>query len=248
MYDYQVYTLWLVIPTVVAFVLFYAFSITLCQYVKGVKDSTLQVLDLLIGDTIKEIQPVLIYAAFQLVGCALMTFWYEFLVDLSYSCDPDLDCYPFPIGFTTAVTWSIPPIENCSDYDILPDNMTIICFTFSLDYAGAIGEALGVFTFAGLGIRFMTEIVKWIQKKVGAKCGYILMLSLGISYLTVTIVVYFLGTLVPVLRPLVVGPSKQVQYFVYSLTFLVGFVVVPTAYLFFSNDDDSDGSRGDPGV
>ena len=238
MYDYQVYTLWLVIPTVVGFVLFFVLSIALCQYARG---STLKVVEYLIGepedikeekDWIQQIQPVVIYAAFQLTGCALMTFWYEFLVDLSYGCDPDLDCYPFPVGFSTAVTWSIPPIENCSDYEILPDNMTIICFTFSFDYAGAIGEALGVFGFAALGIRIMTEIVKSLQKKVGARCCYILMVSIGVSYLTVTIIVYFLGTLVPVLRPLVVGPSKQVQYFVYSVTFLVGFVVVPTAYLF----------------
>ena len=261
MHDYLVYTLWLVIPTVVGLVLFYVFSIALCCYVGG---SILGVIKFLFGDIIEERddeddedepqyfikdQPlkgrflmVVLSAAFQLMVCAMMTFWYEFLVDVSYSCDPDLDCYPFPVGISTAYTFSIPPIENCSDYEILPDNMTIICLTFSFDYPGAIGQAGGVFAFAALGMRLMTGIVIWLQSRDRVRCGNILMLSLCIVYFIVTILVYLLGTLVPVFRPLVVGPPKQIQFFVYSTTFLVGFVAVPTAYLRQSQscDDDDD--------
>ena len=250
MHDYLVYTLWLVIPSVVGFVLFYVFSIALCCYAGG---SIFGVTKFLFGDIIEKrddeddeeyFTAFVLIAAFQLMGCAILTFWYEFLVDVTYSCDPNLDCYPFPVGFGTAVTWSMPPIENCSDYEILPDNMTIVCLTFSFDYPGAIGQTGGVFAFAALGMRFITGIVIWLQSRGRVRCGYILVFSLWIVYFAVTILVYLLGTLVPVFRPLIVGPPKQIQFFVYSMTFFLGFVLVPAAYLWQSRsktpsaDDD----------
>ena len=58
---------------------------------------------------------------------------------------------------------------NCSDYEILPDNTTIVCFTFTFDYHEAIGAAGGVFAFAVFGIRAVIEIIVWLKNKHGVE-------------------------------------------------------------------------------
>ena len=260
MYDYQVYALWLLIPSILGLVVFGVGSIVVCICAGG---SIIGVIKFLLGDIIKERdeeddderqyyiqdQPLkggflmaVMIAAFQFVICALMTFWYKFLVDVTYSCDSNLDCYPFPVGFSTAIPQNIPPIVNCSDYEILPDNTTIVCLTFTFDYPRAIGEAGGVLAFAVLGIRVMIGIVVWLQSKGRVRWAYVLMFVLCLVYMIGVLLVYLLGTLVPVFRPLVVGPPKQMQFWVYSMTFLFGFIFIPLAYLFQSirlfDDDD----------
>ena len=160
-----------------------------------------------------------------------MTFWYVFLVDVTYGCVSHLDCFPFPVGVSAAIATNMTPIINCSDYEILPDNMTVLCFTFVFDYPQAIGAAGGVFAFAVLGIRAMIGILIWLQNRNSDGCGICLMFVLFIVYLMGTITVYLLATFVPVFRPLVIGPPKQIQFVVYSITFVAGFIMVPLAYL-----------------
>ena len=251
MYDYNVYSLWLVIPTVVGLFLLYivSFALYCC-----VGDSIIGVVKFLLGDIIEErdvngsknyyirgqplkgsFRNVIISNTFQLTACALMTFWYVFLVDVTYGCVSHLDCFLFPVGVSTAVAGNMTPIMNCSEYEILPDNMTVLCFTFVFDYPQAIGAAGGVFAFAVLGIRAMIGILMWLQNRNSDGCGICLMLVLTTMYFIGTITVYLLGTLVPLFRPLVIGPPKQIQFFVYSITFLTGFIMVPSAYLFQSH-------------
>ena len=107
-----------------------------------------------------------------------MTFWDTFLVDVTYSCDPNFDCYPLPLA---SITYrSIPPIVNCSDYVTLPDNMTIVCFTFTFDYSQAFGAAGGVFAFAVFGIRIVLGIIIWLKSKYRKCCLSIVLF--GIFY------------------------------------------------------------------
>ena len=163
--------------------------------------------------------------SFMITSCALMTFWDTFLVDVTYSCDPNFDCYPLPLASITHQ--SIPPIVNCSDYVTLPaDNMTIVCFTFTFDYSQAFGAAGGVFAFAVFGIRIVLGIIIWLKSKCG-KCCLVIVLF-GISFGSIIGGILLAGyilliCLVPVFRPLLVETTRMLYLLVYFTTFGVGF-------------------------
>ena len=171
--------------------------------------------------------------SFMITSCALITFWDKFLVDVTYSCDPNLDCYPLP--FPGITYQNIPPIVNCSDYVTLPDNMTIICFTFMFDYSQAFGAAGGVFAFAVFGIRTVIGIMTWL-KSVCLKCC--LLFWLTIFYIVLMFGGALLGTLVPVFRPLLLGPTRLLHFSVYTLTFGVGFCIIPMLFLCQDNTEN----------
>ena len=258
MYDYLVYALWLTIPASVASLLPYVVIILLCCSVR-VRSSTAGMVKFLLGDLVEKKQEedgtkyliqghplkgrflsMATVCTFMITSCALMTFWYEFLVDMTYSCDPIHDCYPLPApsfrNFKT-LDLRIPPIVNCSDYETLPDNTTIICFTFTFDYPHAFAAAGGVFAFAVFGIRTVIGIMVWLKSNPWKCC---LLFSLFIFYFVVGLGAVLLGTLVPVFRPLMLGPTRVLHLIVYIITFAVGFMVIPTLFMcstFLDNKD-----------
>ena len=259
MYNYLVYQLWLSIPASAIAVLPFVVIVLLCCSVKF-RSSTAGMVKFLLGDLVEmkeeeeeeeedgtkyliQGQPLqgvflsmVTYCTFTITSCALMTFWYEFLVDVTYSCDPNLDCYPVPapsFSFDNIKNayLSLPPIVNCSDYETLPDNTTIVCFTFTFDYPQAFGAAGGVFAFAVFGIRAVIGILIWLKSNAWKRC---LLFSLVTSYFVVSLGAILLGTLVPVFRPLMLGPTRALHLSVYILTFAVGFIVMPVFFLIYS--------------
>ena len=176
-----------------------------------------------------------LFSGYLLAVCALTTFWFVFLVDVTYSCDPNLDCYPFPAGFSKVITWNIPAIINCSDYEILPDNTTIVCFTFTFDYHEAIGAVGSVFAFMVFGIRAMIGIIVWLQNKHSVEfskaAGYCLLSLLSAFSFIIITLGWLLATLVPIFRPLLLGPPKSLHFMVYGATFIADFLVIPMMYL-----------------
>ena len=250
MYNYLVYALWLSIPATVVSVLPYVVIILLCCSVRF-RSSTAGMVKFLLGDLVEKkeeedgtkyliqgrplkgrfLSMVTVYS-FMITSCALMTFWYEFLVNETYSCDPNFDCYPIsPPSFSNfkMLDLRIPPIVNCSDYEILPaDNMTIICFTFIFDYPQGLAAAGGVFAFALAGTRVIIGIMIRLKRRC---CKCCLLVLLSIVYAIVGIDAVLLSTFFPVFRPLIGGLSKVLQLTVYIATFFVGFVLIPTVYL-----------------
>ena len=218
MYNYLVYYLWVTVPALVVLVFSYVVVILLCCSVRF-RSSSAGMVKFLLGDLVEKkeeedgtkylIQGQPLNRAFlttmalgtlMITSCALMTFWYEFLVDVTYSCDPNLDCYLYPApSFSFKMYFSIPPIVNCSDYETLPDNMTIICFTFTFDYSQAFGAAGGVFAFAVFGIRTVIGIMVWLKSNAW-KCCFLF--SLVIFYFVVSFGASLLP-LVPVFRPVI---------------------------------------------
>lgn len=143
---------------------------------------------------------------------------------MTYSCDPNLDCYPLPLASITY--WSIPPIVNCSDYVTLPDNMTIVCFTFTFDYSQAFGAAGGVFAFAVFGIRIVLGIIIWLKSKCRKYCLIIVLFGISFGGIIggILLVGYILLVcLVPVFRPLLVETTRMLYLLVYFTTFGLGF-------------------------
>ena len=176
-----------------------------------------------------------------ITSCALMTFWYEFLVDVTYSCDPNLDCYLYPApSFSFKTYFSIPPIVNCSDYETLPDNTTIICLTFTFDYPHAFAAAGGVFAFAVFGIRTVIGIMVWLKSNAWKCCLSFLLVT---SCFVVSLGAILLSTLVPVFRPLMLGPIRALHLGVYIITFAVVFMLIPWLFVcstFLDNKDRDD--------
>ena len=253
-YNYLVYELWLIIPATVIAALSYVIGILHCCCVRH-QSSAAGMVKFLLGDIVEKkeeedgtkyliqghplnggvLRIVTIYSS-MITSCALMTFWYEFLVDVTYSCDPNLDCYPVPPpSFTVHNIPSIPPIVNCSDYEPLPGNVTIVCFTFTFDYSQAFGAAGGVFAFAVFGIRTVIGIMTWL-KSVCLKCC--LLFWLTIFYIVLMFGGALLGTLVPVFRPLLLGPTRLLHFSVYTLTFGVGFCIIPMLFLCQDNTEN----------
>ena len=105
----------------------------------------------------------------------------------------------------------------------LPDNMTIICFTFTFDYSQAFGAAGGVFAFAVFGIRIVLGIMIWLSK-CGRGCLTIVFFSIISFGFPILLVGYILLIcLVPVFRPLLVETTRMLYLLVYFTTFGFGF-------------------------
>ena len=254
MYNYQVYELWLIIPATVVSVLPYVVIILLCCSAR-LRSSTAGMVKFLLGDLVgkreekdgtkyliqgyplkKKLLYMVMFYCLMITSCALMTFWYEFLVDVTYSCDTNLDCYPIPalyISFSfNNFSLNIPPIVNCSDYVPLPDNMTIICFTFTFDYSRAFGAAGGVFAFAVFGIRTVIGIMIWLKSECQKCCLFIL---LSIFFFVLGMGGFLLAVFVPVFRPLLLGPTRMVHFFGFIITFYFGFIWIPLLVIKYQN-------------
>ena len=251
MYNYLVYALWLIIPAAVVSALPYVVCVLLCCSVR-LQSSTAGMVKFLLGDLVEKkeedgtkylikghplkgffLSMVTVYS-FMITSCALMTFWDTFLVDVTYSCDPNFDCYPLPLA---SITYrSIPPIVNCSDYVTLPDNMTIVCFTFTFDYSQAFGAAGGVFAFAVFGIRIVLGIIIWLKSKCRKYCLVIVLFGIPIAVPiigSILLVGYILLIcLVPVFRPLLVETTRMLYLLVYFMTFGAGFNGIILLFVF----------------
>ena len=82
--------------------------------------------------------PIFLYAAF-------ITFWGIFIIDQSFACDPDRDCFAY--NLTSGDILGKDPVDNCSDFDSM-DNVTVICYHFVFQYAEGFGAAGGVIALA----------------------------------------------------------------------------------------------------
>ncbi len=144
------------------------------QFTPIAEDFTKGAVKLLFGDIFKEVsldgKPVLtmynrkvtyfmaqpFFVATILVfagGFAL--FWTVFLIDESYACDPNLDCYPvLRKGFVLL------PISNCSEFQ-LQANVTILCYQFVFEFAEGIGAMGGLVTVVVLSVKLVTAILFW---------------------------------------------------------------------------------------
>ena len=109
----------------------------------------------------RRISPVFIPAFFLvlpgLFSCFFASFWQMFLTGESYTCDPDLDCFPFHLHMGPIQE---NPIENCSDY-ITDDNITIICYQFVFKFADATALIGGLLTFTAVSIKLLGTVLVW---------------------------------------------------------------------------------------
>jgi len=96
---------------------------------------------------------------------AFATFWAVFLIEESFACDENLDCFPVRSNSSHTLGLLIQdvPIKDCSKF-ILADDIQVLCFRYSLNYAEALGAAGGVFLIATTFIRGHLEVLMEILR------------------------------------------------------------------------------------
>ena len=100
------------------------------------------------------------------LGPTFMSFWVSFVVNETFVCDPQLDC--FVRNPSTHIVLSSEPLDDCTSYD--NTNGTVVCFQFVFDLTKGFSSAVGFMGVAVVYCRLYTFIMIWIQEFCSNKC------------------------------------------------------------------------------
>ena len=92
---------------------------------------------------------------------AFVAFWASFLVEETYVCDPELDCFSLDSS-SFATTNDQQPISNCTDHE----NSTIVCFQFAFDCTSGFATAGGVLVVAVTSLKVYGILLVWLMGTV----------------------------------------------------------------------------------
>ena len=125
-----------------------------------------------------------------ILGPTFVSFWVLFLVNETFVCDPQLDC--FLRDPSTLIVFSSEPLDNCtSSYD--STNGTVVCFQFIFDLTKGFSSAVGFMAVAVVYCRLYISIMIWLQKfgrnKYQMTISYIMHIVITIIFVLIIIVV-----------------------------------------------------------
>ena len=173
-------------------------------------------------------------------SCVAVAFWSEFLVEESYHCQSDVDCFALD-EHNTALQQEPLSKENCTEVEAggtAASNVTLHCFKFVFNYASALGNAGGVLVLASAVMNIQTGL--WIGAgSCQGRCGWSLAVAavsivniiIEIAMFALPFVVYY----VPLLRENITKSTRnQVQFFTYWIAFLCAFTFSGPILTFFS--------------
>ena len=161
--------------------------------------------------------------------CAFVVSWNIFLVDQTYSCNPDLDCY--------ALRGRSPvqqhPIVNCSDFESL-DNVTIQCFRFTFRYGAGLAAFGGLLKFSESVLGIFVSISLWavdsFMRKTKATDSCSVKFCINSCYIVAGFVLFF--TVLSPLALLIIGPIYiSIVYVQERSTFFRDIAYTVTAFL-----------------
>ena len=170
------------------------------------------------------------------LSCIFLSFWEVFLIDESYTCDPDLDCFPFDLNNYTNLQDD--PIVNCTDFDI-SDNITIICYHFAFNFTDAAGLVGGLLSLIAFVFMLLVSVLYWSldlaceDQKAENKCKYvccwwlkrIVLFILAISPTVGSIIAVVLIYKVPAIHDALTERHNLWKFYAYFITFMyLGFV------------------------
>lgn len=123
-----------------------------------------------------------------------MSFWASFLVDETFACDPQLDC--FLREPSTFLVFSSKRLDNCTSYN--GTNSTVVCFTFSFNFNNGFSSAVGFIGVAVVYCRLCVSLLiySWElpQKKNHnreQKCNCSCFCSWFLVLFTITVLISF---------------------------------------------------------
>ena len=180
----------------------------------------------------------------------VVAFWNEFLVEESYSCQLDVDCFVLDENGNPLQQHPLAE-ENCTKFESSKDaNVTLRCFKFVFNYASALGNAGGVLVLASAIMNIQAGL--WIgasscQGKWGRCFAVAAVATLNIVVEVVMISLPFAVFYVPLLQETITKTNgSQVQFFTYWITFLCAFTFSGPVLTLFSKplmSSDGGGER-----
>lgn len=188
----------------------------------------------------RHVRPWLLAVLFMVVvfvcSCTAVAFWCAFLINESDKCDPHMDCFAREALGERDLVQNEPLMENCSQYE--NGNYTIHCFTFSFNYADALGDAGGVLVLAtvimniqaGLWIGASSQEGKWAWRLAIAGVATLnLIIEAGLIAIPVVV------QLVPFFGDKLINTDRNaVQFYTYWVTFVCAFTISGPIFIVFS--------------
>lgn len=115
---------------------------------------------------------------------AFTSFWASFLVDETFACDPQLDCF---LRDPSLFVSSTKPLNNCTSLDY--NNDAVVCFKFVFDFKAGFASAFGFAGVAALYCNVCFSILVWFSKLCNNGCckyiiGSIIILGIFNSFTT----------------------------------------------------------------
>ena len=134
-----------------------------------------------------------------ILGFALVSMWYTFIIKEFDACNPEYDCFTIeyePCDVNSTTTDCIPSdhyhfsrILNCSQYEETADTYPIGCYKFSFDYTNAIGIAGGLITFSSTILNLYGALVAHASNLKSKYVRYVAVISLYAASAVVFIII-----------------------------------------------------------
>ena len=148
-------------------------------------------------------------------GPTFMSFWASFIVNETFVCNPQLDC--FLRDPSTFIVLSSEPLDDCTSYD--STNGTVVCFQFIFDLTKGFSSAVGYMGVAVVYCRLYAFIIIWLQEFCSNKChngctkyvSYIMHIVIIIPVITLFAIISFRA--VPFFSDVVLKTNKSTIIF-----------------------------------
>ena len=101
-----------------------------------------------------------------LISCSILTFWEVYLIEVSFTCDPNLDCFPYDADNNTNLQDD--PVLSCTNLG-MSDNITIICYHFAINFTDAAGVIGGLLSIIGFVFMVLKSVLIWFLDLGGNK-------------------------------------------------------------------------------
>ena len=134
-----------------------------------------------------------------ILGFALVSMWYTFIIKEFDACNPEYDCFTIeyePCDVNSTTTDCIPSdhyhfsrILNCSQYEKTADTYPIGCYKFSFDYTNAIGIAGGLITFSSTILNLYGALVAHASNLKNKYVRYVAVISLYAAAMVAFIII-----------------------------------------------------------
>ena len=113
---------------------------------KKVLAATLTVMELLFMNSVS------------IIICSALAFWYIFLLQQTFTCDPGLDCFALNSGDRSPLQQR--PIDNCSDFEMM-NNVTTECYHYVFAFGAGLSAFGGLLKFGEILLRVLIKTLFW---------------------------------------------------------------------------------------
>ena len=113
---------------------------------KKVLAATLTVMELLFVNSVS------------IIVCSALVFWYIFLLQQTFTCDPGLDCFALNSGDRSPIQQH--PIDNCSDFEMM-NNVTTECYRYIFAFGTGLSAFGGLLKFGEILLRVLISTLFW---------------------------------------------------------------------------------------